>query len=52
MNRDNAKFWNCLKAIANLFDFTVQIVFVDGRIADFKIKHNESEVMMLEEETG
>lgn len=46
------KFWNCLKAIANLFDFTVTIKFVDGRIVDFDIKHDvslmESEVLQIE----
>lgn len=41
------KFWNCLKAIANMFDFTVMITFTDGHISDFDIKYNNG-LMLLE----
>lgn len=44
------KFWNILKAISNLFDFTVRISFVDGKVVDFSI--DKSEVIALEEEAG
>lgn len=48
MALEEKKFWNILKAIAKLFDFTVVISFEDGKVVDFDIRHNtgvlESEV--------